>query len=119
MSMAYFKEIVRQQVLILQLNEERAIATLPELLAKATTDELTGALDLVRRVAAIGGAPTGEVKTRLDRIEAIFEAVNKASKSGSSWKVAAARSPAPVRKRAPPNGDRGRRTKRQREVSGA
>jgi len=108
--------VVRQQVLVLRVNEERAIATLPELLARGTLEELAGARDLVRRVAEIGGEPTGEVKDRLERVEAMFEAVTSSLKSKSPWKVAAAHSPAPVRRRARPTSDSGRRTKRKQEV---
>jgi len=115
-NMAHFKEVVRQQVLVLRVNEERAIATLPELLARGTLEELAGARDLVRRVAEIGGEPTGEVKDRLERVEAMFEAVTSSLKSKSPWKVAAAHSPAPVRRRARPTSDSGRRTKRKQEV---
>ena len=66
-----FKEIVKEQYLILLLDAERAIAALPKLLPdnRRQCDE---ALALVRRVLAARGALSEEGSRRLERIEAMF-----------------------------------------------
>jgi pimeloyl-ACP methyl ester carboxylesterase len=66
-----FKEIVKEQYLILLLDPERAIAALPKLLPnnRRQRDE---ALALVRRVLAARGALPEEGRRRLERIEALF-----------------------------------------------
>ena len=66
-----FKEIVKEQYLILLLDAERAIAALPKLLPnnRRQCDE---ALALVRRVLAARGALPEEGRRRLERIEAMF-----------------------------------------------
>jgi pimeloyl-ACP methyl ester carboxylesterase len=68
---ARFKEIVKEQYLILLLDPERAIAALPKLLPgnRRQCDE---ALALVRRVLAARGALPEEGRRRLERIEAMF-----------------------------------------------
>jgi len=66
-----FKEIVKEQYLILLLDAERAIAALPKLLPdnRRQRDE---ALTLVRRVLDARGALHEEGRRRLERIEAMF-----------------------------------------------
>jgi pimeloyl-ACP methyl ester carboxylesterase len=68
---ARFKEIVKEQYLILLTDPERAIAALPKLLPgnRRQCDE---ALALVRRVLAARGALPEEGRRRLERIEAMF-----------------------------------------------
>jgi hypothetical protein len=68
---ARFKEIVKEQYLILLLDAERAIAALPKLLPgnRRQCDE---ALALVRRVLDARGALPEEGRQRLERIEAMF-----------------------------------------------
>jgi uncharacterized protein DUF3141 len=68
---ARFKEIVKEQYLILLLDAERAIAALPKLLPgnRRQCDE---ALGLVRRVLDARGALPEESRRRLKRIEAMF-----------------------------------------------
>jgi hypothetical protein len=69
--LARFKEIVKEQYLILLMDAERAIAALPKLLPgnRRQCDE---ALALVRRVLAARGALPEEGRRRLERIEALF-----------------------------------------------
>jgi hypothetical protein len=69
--LARFKEIVKEQYLILLMDAERAIAALPKLLPgnRRQCDE---ALALVRRVLAARGALPDEGRRRLERIEAMF-----------------------------------------------
>jgi pimeloyl-ACP methyl ester carboxylesterase len=68
---ARFKDIVKEQYLMLLLDAERAIAALPKLLPgnRRQCDE---ALALVRRVLAARGALPEEGRRRLERIEALF-----------------------------------------------
>jgi pimeloyl-ACP methyl ester carboxylesterase len=68
---ARFKEIVKEQYLILLLDEERAIAALPKLLP-GNRRQCEEALALVRRVLAARGALPEEGRRRLERIETMF-----------------------------------------------
>jgi hypothetical protein len=68
---AKFKEVVKEQYLILLLDTERAIAALPKLLSDDRR-QCEEALALVRRVLASRGALPEEGSRRLERIETIF-----------------------------------------------
>ena len=69
--LARFKEIVKDQYLILLMDVERAIAALPKLLP-SNRRQCEEALVLVRRVLAARGALPEEGRRRLERIEAMF-----------------------------------------------
>jgi hypothetical protein len=66
-----FKEIVKEQYLILLLDAERAIAALPKLLPE-DRQQSQETLALVRRVLASRGPLPEEGRRRFERIEAIF-----------------------------------------------
>jgi Protein of unknown function (DUF3141) len=66
-----FKEIVRDQFLILRLDEERAMASLPKLLPADRRTRET-ALGLIRRIIEARGAPSEEGARRMKRIEMLF-----------------------------------------------
>jgi pimeloyl-ACP methyl ester carboxylesterase len=66
-----FKEIVKEQYLILLLDADRAIAALPKLLP-SNRRQCEEALTLVRRVLSARGALPEEGRRRLERIEAMF-----------------------------------------------
>jgi hypothetical protein len=68
---ARFKDIVREQFLILFLDQERAIAAIPKLLPD-NRRECEDALGLVRRVLAAPGVLSAEASRRLERIETLF-----------------------------------------------
>jgi hypothetical protein len=68
---AKFKEVVKEQYLILLLDTERAIAALPKLLSDDRR-QCEEALTLVRRVLASRGALPEEGSRRLERIETLF-----------------------------------------------
>jgi hypothetical protein len=85
LSLAQFKELVKEQYLMLRLDQERAVAALPKLLPEDAA-ERDAALAVIRRVASAAGEPTGEAKTRLARIEALFAAAT--ALDGEQWKVA-------------------------------
>ena len=90
MSLAQFKQVAREQYLMLHYDEKRAIAALPKLLPADAT-ERAAALAVIRRVISAAGEPSGEVKARLARIEALFEAgpaVVRVVPNAASGKVA-------------------------------
>jgi len=101
-SLPRFKKIVHDQHLLLQRDEERAIAALPKLLPD-DAGERERLLRIIQRVATAAGEPTDEVKRRMARVEALFrrgppEPVKPAEEA--PWKVAASESaPAPKRQR--------------------
>ena len=70
-SLARFKELTKEQFLIMALDEERAIAAIPKLLPsdRKQRDALIG---VIRRVVTSGGALQDEGKRRLSRIETLF-----------------------------------------------
>ena len=68
---ARFKEIVKEQYLILLLDMERAITALPKLLP-GNRRQCEEALALVRRVLAARGALPEGGRRRLERVEAMF-----------------------------------------------
>jgi hypothetical protein len=69
--LARFKQIVREQYLILLLDAERAIAALPKLLPEDRR-EWDNALAMVRRVLAARGSLPEESSRRLARIESML-----------------------------------------------
>jgi hypothetical protein len=68
---ARFKEVMREQFLILELDDGRAIEALPKLLP-ADWHEREAALDALHRILSARGALSEEDKRRLQRVEAIF-----------------------------------------------
>jgi len=68
---ARFKEIVKEQYLLLFIDAERAITAIPKLLPDHRR-QCQEALTLVRRVLAARGALGEEGRRRLERIEAMF-----------------------------------------------
>jgi hypothetical protein len=69
--LARFKEVVKEQYLILLMDAEWAIAAIPKLLP-SNRRQCEEALALVRRVLAARGALPEEGSRRLERIEAMF-----------------------------------------------
>jgi hypothetical protein len=100
MSIARFKELARQQFLMLRLDQKRAVAAIPRLIVGAPPAELSVAFDLIRRISAIDGEPEGEVKARLQQIEAMFAA---AETPAAAWEVKAAPGSSPQRRRRSPS----------------
>lgn len=70
---AELKTILRDQSLLLRLDEERAVAAIPKLVARKRADA-NAALEIVRRVVAAPGEPSPEGRKRLARIEKLFRA---------------------------------------------
>jgi hypothetical protein len=71
LSLARFKEIVREQYLLLRRDEERALAAIPRLLLDDSA-ERERVFDAVRRAAEAPGDLPEAVKQRLSRVEALF-----------------------------------------------
>jgi pimeloyl-ACP methyl ester carboxylesterase len=72
-SLARFKELMKEQFLLVCLDDERAINALPRLL-DCDTAERKAALDVLHRILAARGALSDEGRRRLARIEALFAA---------------------------------------------
>ena len=68
---ARFKEVVKEQFLMLLLDEERAIAVLPKLLPEKRQERELG-MAALRRVLAARGSLSAEDSRRLARIESLF-----------------------------------------------
>ena len=73
MTLADFKSKFRDQYMMVLLDPEQAVASLPELLAGRETDA-PRALELLREVLAVGGPMLEESRQRLDQVAAIFGA---------------------------------------------
>jgi len=73
-SLARFKEILREQYLLVRLDQERALGAVPELLGDDDAAR-KATLDVLHRVLAARGDLSDEEKRRLTRVEALFGAV--------------------------------------------
>ena len=71
LSLHEFKAIVRQQFLMLVIDEEAAMAALPDLLPPDEAPRLE-ALEMLRSVLAAAGPLDGESARRMERVTAIF-----------------------------------------------
>ena len=71
MSLLRFKEIVREQFMLVHLDENRAINALPSLLGSNAKDR-KAALDILHQVLAARGALPPESNRRLTQVDAIF-----------------------------------------------
>ena len=70
---AQFKDLLRQQFLILKADEAGAIQAMPDLLPR-DREEREAVLDAIRRVVASVGALPPECQGRMAQIEALFGA---------------------------------------------
>jgi Protein of unknown function (DUF3141) len=70
-SLAQFKELLKEQFLVMKLDKERAIAAIPKLLP-ADRGERNALIGVIRRFVASGGALQEEGERRLGRIETLF-----------------------------------------------
>ncbi len=72
LSLAQFREILREQYLLVRLDEERAISALPKLLGENPIARKT-VLDILHRILAARGDMSTEGARRLARVEALFD----------------------------------------------
>jgi hypothetical protein len=80
-TLAQMKEIIREQYLLVRLDEERSITALPGLLG-GDSGQRKAVLDAVHQVLAASGTLFGEAKRRLARVEALLE--TQRDKAGQS-----------------------------------
>jgi hypothetical protein len=73
LSLAQFKELIKEQYLLVCLDEERAIGAIPKLLG-SDRDERKAALEVLHRVLVARGELHEESRKRLDRVETLFDA---------------------------------------------
>ena len=93
-TLAEFKAALREQGFMLLLDQERAVATLPQLLASASAEQIREALEVLRRVAAAGGPLGAESEARLAEVARLFEEAAKAAQAGRSATAADGEMPA-------------------------
>jgi hypothetical protein len=74
MTLSQFKETVRDQFLILLIDERQAVAAIPKLL-EGHQDEAWQAWEKVHRITAASGSLTPEVEQRLAEVEKLFKYV--------------------------------------------
>ena len=70
-SLSRLKELTREQYLLLQIDEDRALAAISKLLP-ADASERSKAFDIVRRIVTAAGGLPPEAARRFARIEALF-----------------------------------------------
>ena len=80
LTLAAFKRLVREQFFMLLLDEQRASAVIPAMLAREREGAAQAARDL-HRMTEVVGLKTTTAKARLAEIEALFEAAGKAPNS--------------------------------------
>ena len=84
LSLTQFKELIKEQYLLICMDEERAISAIPKLLG-ADRDMRKAALDVLHRVLVARGELHGEGRKRLARIESLFDVKQpKAAKAEES-----------------------------------
>ena len=71
MSLVEFKELIREQFLMLRLDEKKAVALIPELL-KGHESESHQLFDNIRRITTAGGPLHEQGRERLAKMETIF-----------------------------------------------
>ena len=72
MSLARFKEVMREQYMLVRLDEERAVSALPKLLGEDAVGRKAG-LDVLHRVLATRDGMSDEGARRLARVETLFD----------------------------------------------
>jgi hypothetical protein len=82
LSAARFREMLNEQLQLVLLDEERAIAALPKLL-QADEAETAAALEALRQLAGAPGALSAEGESRLARVEKLFGAKPTKSRKGN------------------------------------
>ena len=82
LSVSQFRQMLNEQLQLVLLDEERAIAALPKLL-QANEAETAAALDVVRQLAGATGPLDPEGARRLERIEKLFGAKPAKARKGN------------------------------------
>ena len=85
LGLAQFKELVKQQYLLVCLDEQRAISAIPKLLGDDGGEERKMALDILHRILSSRGSLQEEARRRLARVESLFGVTHrKTSKANES-----------------------------------
>ena len=77
-----FREMLNEQLQLVLLDEERAIAALPKLL-QTDAAETSAALDVLRQLVGAAGALNPEGERRLARVEKLFGAKPTKARKGN------------------------------------
>jgi len=85
-TLAEFKQDLREQYLMLRLDERRAVDLIPQLL-KGREQDWPKQFEYIREVATVGGKLGEEARRRLDRLEQLF-AMPAAEQSGQQQATA-------------------------------
>src|SRR5262249_41269442 len=72
-SLESFKNLVRQQNQLLQLDQAKAIASMSSLVSRASAQDRSSAIPLIRRIAAAGGPISPEMERRFAQLQSIFD----------------------------------------------
>jgi hypothetical protein len=72
MGMEELKRVLREQFLLLSLDEQRAVDAIPKLLPRSTEERRDG-LEILQRMISAGGALSDEGRRRSRQMEAMFE----------------------------------------------
>jgi pimeloyl-ACP methyl ester carboxylesterase len=90
-TLGQFKEVAREQFLMLHLDPERAVEAIPQLLGPASVEERAESFAAIRRVIDATGDLSGETEKRLSRMKTMFmngEAAASPEEAPPAWKVA-------------------------------
>ena len=82
LSLPQFREMLNEQLQLVLLDEERAIAALPKLL-QTDAAETSAALDVLRQLVGAGGALNPEGERRFARVEKLFGAKPTKARKGN------------------------------------
>ena len=82
LSLPQFREMLNEQLQLVLLDEERAIAALPKLL-QTDAAETSAALDVLRQLVGAAGALNPEGERRLARVEKLFGAKPTKARKGN------------------------------------
>ena len=80
-TLAEFKQDLREQYLMLRLDEQRAVDLIPRLM-KGHEKEWPKQFEHIRKVATVGGKLGDEARNRLDRLEKLFSKQPSAERPG-------------------------------------
>ena len=82
LSMPQFREMLNEQLQLVLMDEERAIAALPKLL-QTDAAETSAALDVLRQLVGAAGPLSADSEQRLARVEKLFGAKPTKSRKGN------------------------------------
>ena len=81
--LAELKDLFRNQFLLVKLDEERAIGSVPRLLPESR-EQRQAALDVVQRIANARGENTPDEERRIRRVESLFGGISLVTQTQES-----------------------------------